>query len=87
MNHEAVRFTRLADLGDVSEVFHGLNIKSGARIQPTTGGYAVNQATPVHDHLTMNLWARKDIHCEERVSADCLRRHHLEDENPAVLLA
>jgi hypothetical protein len=63
VNDEAVRFTRLSDLTDVSKVFHGFNIKSGARIQPTTGEDAVNQATPVRDHLTMNLWARKDFRC------------------------
>jgi hypothetical protein len=47
VNDEAVRFTRLSDLTDVSKVFHVFNIKSGARIQPTTGEDAVNQATPV----------------------------------------
>jgi len=63
VNYKAVRFTRLADLGDVPKVFHVFNIKSGARIQPTTGEDAVNQATPVRDHLTMNFWARKDFRC------------------------
>src|ERR1043166_4085058 len=39
---------------------------------------------PFAINLTMNSWARKDIHCEERVSEDCLQRHYLEDENRAV---
>jgi hypothetical protein len=79
VNHEAVRITWL--LTDVSKVFH-VNIKSGARIQPTTGGGAVNQATPFAVNLTMNLWARKDFHCEERVSEDRLQTHTLKTRIP-----
>jgi hypothetical protein len=84
VNHEAVRITWL--LADVSKVFH-VNIKSGARIQPTTGGGAVNQATPFAVNLTMNRWARKDFHCEERVSEDHLQTHTLKTKSPGFVLA
>jgi hypothetical protein len=53
VNNETVRVTWLAGLGDVPKIFH-VKIKSGASIQPTTGGDAVNQATPVRFNLTMN---------------------------------
>jgi hypothetical protein len=48
MNDDTVRIAWLPDLGNVPKVFH-VYIKSGASIQPTTGGDAVNQATPVHN--------------------------------------
>ena len=77
---------RVPHLADVPEVFH-VNIKSGARIQPTTGGGAVNQATPFAVNLTMNLWTRKDFRCEERVSGDCLQTHTLKTKSPGFVLA